>query len=62
MSRFLADLLDFDVTFVPGIPDCHAVPIVFPGNGEMVKAAVLEYLHAIVFYGGLDVVGSCPFA
>ncbi len=59
---FSPNLGDFNVPFVPGIPDRHIVPIMRPGHGKHVQAAIFEDLHAIVFDGDLRIGTTCPFA
>lgn len=39
--------------FVPGIPYGYLFPITGPSHLEHTEAALLKYLHAIVFYRGL---------
>jgi len=51
-----------DVTFVPAIPDSDLFPVTRPVHLEMAQGAMLEYLHAIGFYGYLHVGRSCPGA
>ena len=59
---FLADLGDFDVALVPGIPDHDVAPVMRPGHSEKVETAIFEYLHTVVFYGDLHVGTARPFA
>ena len=41
--------------FIPGIPDRHVVITVCPVHAEQAETALLEYLHAVGFYGDLGV-------
>ena len=59
---FRLDLGDFDVAFVPGIPDRHIGPVMRPGNVEKVKAAIFKDLHPVVFYGDLHIGATRPLA
>lgn len=53
---------DFDVSFVPGIPDGHRAPIVRPGHSKKVETAILENPHTVVFDGDLCIGSACPFS
>ena len=57
---FRPNLGIFDVTLVPGIPDRDIGPIVCPGHGKKVEAAIFENLHAVVFDSDLRVGATCP--
>lgn len=48
------------MAFVPAIPYGHGTPVARPVHLEMAQGAVLEYLHAIGFYGYLYVGRAGP--
>ena len=48
--------------FVPAVPDGYLLPISGPIHLEMAESALLEYLHAIGFYGDLGIGRSSPGA
>jgi hypothetical protein len=49
-----------DVPFVPAVPDGDLLPIPGPVHLEMAQGTLFKYLHAVGFYGDLDVGRSCP--
>ena len=59
---FLANSIQLNVPFVPGIPDYHIGQIVFPGHSKKIETAIFKQPHAIVFYGDLLVIGTRPFS
>jgi len=59
---FRTDLGDFNVAFVPGIPDHHIAPIMSPGHCEKVEAAIFEDLHPVVFDGDLHIGTARPIS
>jgi len=54
------NLAVFYVPFVPGVPDHDIGPIMSPGHGEKIEAAIFKQFHPVVFYSDLGVGGARP--
>jgi hypothetical protein len=41
------------VSTIPGVPDCDAVHIVFPGNSKLLKSTLVVQHHPVAIYVGM---------